>query len=238
MKRQFRLLLTMAVLLIIISGYACAQGEKALIIKNKVNLRAAPIIKGKIQCHVYKGIMLEVIGREKDWIKVKNFQGESAYVNASLVKVLKPSPIPSHLFKDNSDYSPYGDIRDDRYCCGNLTIYVKGNYIIFSTMWMRYDYDSKCDRILPAEYNDIIAVKSGGQVIFKYFLGYTETSFNAYEWDPATVSARELLKNGDIHPIGKDECQGIKEDDVVFYNEEMKVLCIGHVAYSMDKPKM
>lgn len=69
-------------------------------------------------------------------------------------------------------------------------------------------------------------------------MGYTETSFNAYEWDPATVSARELLKNGDICPIGKDEWQSIKEDDVVFYNEEMKVMCIGGVAYSMDKPTM
>ena len=46
MKRQFRLLLTMAVLLIIISGYACAQGEKALIITVSYTQLTLPTIGG------------------------------------------------------------------------------------------------------------------------------------------------------------------------------------------------
>lgn len=222
MKRQLRLLLTITALLIMNSEQICAQGEMALIIKDKVNLRYAPSAKGKVQCHVYKGIMLEMTGKENEWIKVKNFQDETAYVNASLVKILKPSLLPDSFFKDNS-YNPYGGQLDDIRIDGALSISVKGKYVLLSTMWMRYDV--KNDRFLPAEYNDIIAVRNAGKLIMKYDVN----TLNFNEWNPEVVSIEKLLSNGDISLI-----EG--SDNVVFYNDGMKLLRIRHMAYKVGEP--
>lgn len=154
--------------------------------------------------------------------KSKNFQDETAYVNASLVKILKPSLLPDSFFKDNS-YNPYGEQLDDIRMGGALSISVKGKYVLLSTMWMRYD--AKNERFLPAEYNDIIAVRNAGKLIIKY--GLNTLNFN--EWDPEDVSIEKLLSNGDIYLIEGN-------DNVVFYNDDMKLLRIRHMAYKVGEP--
>ena len=90
-------------------------------------------------------------------------------------------------------------------------------------MWMRYD--AKNERFLPAEYNDIIAVRNAGKLIMKYDVN----TLNFNEWNPEDVSIEKLLSNGDISLI-----EG--SDNVVFYNDGMKLLRIRHMAYKVGEP--
>ena len=62
-----------------------AQAQEFLSIKgNTVNIRAKPTTKSEIAWELIKGYPVQVIAREGDWLKVKDFEGMLGWVHKPL----------------------------------------------------------------------------------------------------------------------------------------------------------
>lgn len=60
-------------------------GEYMSVIKDGVNLRSGPDAKSEILFELPAGYPLEVLGKEGQWLKVSDYEGDKGYIIASLV---------------------------------------------------------------------------------------------------------------------------------------------------------
>lgn len=209
-------------------NYAAAQEKRAMVTGDKVNLRSAPSIKGKRLFSLYKGRMMKILETTGDWMKVDPGFGDVGYVNSGFVKVLTASPVPESLMKSGGEYGAMGP-SDDIRCEGLVRFEPKGDYVMITTEWMRYD--PRQERWLPAEMNSVVAKNEGGKLVEKYFVPY---DFDWEDWSNASVSVESLVKNGKLEPLGNYSWSSAKAGNEIFYYSEMKVIDVHGVAYRVE----
>lgn len=230
MKTTFRRLFMALLLACACVNCAEAQEKMALVTGNGLNFRSAPNAKGKKLYSFYKGKLLKILGTTGDWMKVEGRNKDVGYVNAAYVKMLTSSPIPDGLVKTGDEYYAMGPVDQIRFE-GYARFETKGDYVMITTEWMRYDPDMGRD--LPAENYTVVALKKGGKLIEKYV---TSWDFDWDAWNNASVSVESMVKNGKLEPIkvydgNYNEVEYKEEDHVIFYNAEMKLFGINGVAY-------
>jgi len=64
---------------------ATLAGEYMSVVKDGVNLRSGPDTKSEVLYELPAGYPLEVLGKEGQWLKVSDYEGDKGYVQSSLV---------------------------------------------------------------------------------------------------------------------------------------------------------
>ncbi len=83
-SRRPALLVTLA-LLLLAPAWPCLAAEYVSVSKDGANIRSAPDPKKDLLWEVYKDYPLQVVKRKKDWIEVKDFEGDQGWIFANLV---------------------------------------------------------------------------------------------------------------------------------------------------------
>lgn len=76
------LLTCLALLTLAAPGLAA---EYVTVTKDGVNIRSAPDPKKDLLWEVFKDFPLQVVKRQKDWIQIKDFEGDEGWIYANLV---------------------------------------------------------------------------------------------------------------------------------------------------------
>jgi SH3-like domain-containing protein len=69
------------------------SGNRAIVVKNRVNVRARPNLNSTVVGQVNKGNILTVIGMEADWIKIRPPSGFTGWVKSEYVEKCEYIPI-------------------------------------------------------------------------------------------------------------------------------------------------
>ena len=80
--------LLLALLVIALASPALAT-EYVSVNKDGANIRSGPDAKKDLLWEVYKEFPLQVIKRQKDWVQVKDFEGDSGWIYAVLISKSK-----------------------------------------------------------------------------------------------------------------------------------------------------
>jgi len=63
----------------------CLAADYAYVNKDGANIRSAPDTKKDLLWEVFKDFPLQVIKRQKDWVQVKDFEGDQGWIYANLL---------------------------------------------------------------------------------------------------------------------------------------------------------
>lgn len=63
--------------------------EYVTVNKDGANIRSGPDIKKDLLWEVYKDFPLQVIKRQKEWVQIKDFEGDSGWIFAALISKTK-----------------------------------------------------------------------------------------------------------------------------------------------------
>ena len=70
---------------LIVGAVPCLAAEYVSVNKDGANIRSAPDAKKELLWEVFKEFPLQVIKREKEWVQVKDFEGDQGWIYANLV---------------------------------------------------------------------------------------------------------------------------------------------------------
>lgn len=80
---------SMVMMLLLLAGVFAqvtpVRAEMVAIAKNSVNMRSGPGTKYKVQWKLGRGFPLKVIKRGRNWLRVRDFEGTTGWVNRRLV---------------------------------------------------------------------------------------------------------------------------------------------------------
>lgn len=87
MDRLSRMLTTVVCLSLffLISPLSCLAADYVSVTKDGINIRSGPDPKKELLWEVFKEFPLQVIKREKEWVQVKDFEGDQGWIFANLV---------------------------------------------------------------------------------------------------------------------------------------------------------
>lgn len=187
----------------------CAYGfdKKVLFIKDNVNLREDPNTSCKIEGKLWKGCMLDYISEEDGWTMVvwPDEKDSVAFVSSSLVKVLDCSPVTQETL--GRSYNAMGQ-SCETWHDGTLSFDISRlPYVAVSECWGRTDADGNP---ISANMSSSIWKFTGNNSADIY------TGYNSYKFDDKSISTAKLMA----------EEEKLKSDETIFYNGEMKILCI------------
>jgi len=63
----------------------CLAGDYVSVTKDGANIRSAPDAKKELLWEVFKDFPLQVTKRQKEWVEVKDFEGDQGWIYANLV---------------------------------------------------------------------------------------------------------------------------------------------------------
>ena len=84
MTHQPTLRLALALLVLAIAS-PCLAADYVSVSRDGSNIRSGPDAKKDLLWEVYKDFPLQVIKRQKDWIQIKDFEGDQGWIYANLV---------------------------------------------------------------------------------------------------------------------------------------------------------
>jgi SH3-like domain-containing protein len=80
---------TLALAMILFFALCCAaHAERLAVAVPKANVRTGPDAKSPVLWQVEKYFPIEVIERAKGWVRFKDFEGDEAWVNESVLKAI------------------------------------------------------------------------------------------------------------------------------------------------------
>lgn len=85
MGRPLSKIFSMNVLASALALSTALAGEYMSVVKDGVNLRSAPNTNAEVLFQLPVGYPLEVLGKEGQWLKVSDYEGDKGYIQESLV---------------------------------------------------------------------------------------------------------------------------------------------------------
>jgi SH3-like domain-containing protein len=85
MMRSLKKGLSVGMLATVLLASGAVAAEYVSVVKDGVNLRSAPGTNAEILFQLPLGYPLEVIGKDGQWLKVSDYEGDKGYIQESLV---------------------------------------------------------------------------------------------------------------------------------------------------------
>jgi SH3-like domain-containing protein len=70
---------------LVIVSVPCLAADYVSVNKDGANIRSGPEVNKELLWEVFKDFPLQVVGRQKEWVQVKDFEGDQGWIYANLV---------------------------------------------------------------------------------------------------------------------------------------------------------
>ncbi len=106
LNNSFRIILLSAALFFALTAVSFANANHVSVKGDNVNIRTGPSKNKPVYMELSKGYPLVVIKRQRNWVKVKDFEGDTGWIHSSLVEKGKTVIVNSRGKKVNMRSGP------------------------------------------------------------------------------------------------------------------------------------